>query len=174
MPDKRWSDYFNDLNISRYYNFGFRAAPDKYVPEFYAEEYGLGVDYDYVLDLGLSFKYESNKIMCTEVMHKFLPNFEVTDLNKDFLNALRDFANAKERHMHFSSLAIFLSLAKIPFYLYNIIRFQPLVDLLTFEKTNLMEPDLYWIYHRDSPVLDVRSLDDKNNIISIYNEIFFK
>jgi hypothetical protein len=167
-------DYVENLNVSRYYNFGFRTSPDKYVPEFYAEEYGLGVDEDFILNLDLQFKYNSNKLMCTEVMHKFLPHFEPTDLNKDFLRALQDFAYAKERHMHFSSLSIYLSLAKIPFYLYTVIRDQPFVDLLTFEKTNLMNPDDFWIYHRDSPVLDIRSVDENNNLVSIYDKIFFK
>ena len=88
--------------------------------------------------------------------------------------ALQDFAYAKERHMHFSSLAIYLSLAKIPFYLYTVIRDQPFVNLLTFEKTNLMDPDAFFIYHKDSPVLDVRSVDENNNLISIYYKIFFK
>ena len=54
------------------------------------------------------------------------------------------------------------------------IRDQPFVDLLTFEKTNLMNPDDFWIYHRDSPVLDVRSVDENNNLVSIYDKIFFK
>jgi hypothetical protein len=168
------NDYFNDLNLTKYYNFGFRSAPDKYVPEFYAEEYGLSVDYDFVLNLDLGFKYESNKLMCTEVMYKFLPHFEPTDLSKDFLCALKDFAYAKERHMHFSSLAIFLSLAKIPFYLYNIVRDQPFCDLLTFEKTHTIDVNNFWIFHRDSPVLDVRTLDENNNLISVYDKIFFK
>ena len=111
--------------------------------------------------------------MCTEVMHKFLPHFEPTDLNKDFLSALQDFAYAKERHMHFSSLAIYLSLAKIPFYLYNIVRDQPFCDLLTFEKTYTIDINNFSIFHRDSPVLDIRTLDENNNLISVYDKIFF-
>ena len=166
-------DYVKDLNISRYYNFGFRSVPDKYVSEFYAEEYGLGVDEGFILNLDLQFKYNSNKLMCTEVMHKFLPHFEPTDLNKDFLSALQDFAYAKERHMHFSSLAIYLSLAKIPFYLYNIVRDQPFCDLLTFEKTYTIDINNFSIFHRDSPVLDIRTLDENNNLISVYDKIFF-
>ena len=166
-------DYVKDLNISRYYNFGFRSVPDKYVSEFYAEEYGLGVDEEFILNLDLQFKYNSNKLMCTEVMHKFLPHFEPTDLNKDFLSALQDFAYAKERHMHFSSLAIYLSLAKIPFYLYNIVRDQPFCDLLTFEKTYTIDINNFSIFHRDSPVLDIRTLDENNNLISVYDKIFF-
>ena len=167
-------DYIPNLNISRYYNFGFKSKPDKNVTAFYAEEHGLGIDHDYVLNLGLDFKHNSDKLMCTEVMHKFLPNFEQTDLNKDFLNALKDFAYAKERHMHFSSLAVYLALAKIPFYLYTIVRIQPFVDTLEFNETGLIDNNQYWFYHRDSPVLDIRSLDGNNNLISIYNEIFFK
>jgi hypothetical protein len=166
--------YFPDLEFTRYYNFGFRGIPDKYVPYFYAEEYGLGVDEDFVLNLGLDFKYTSDKLMCTEIMHKYLPHFEQTDLKKDFLLALRDFAYAKERHMHFSSLAVYLGLARIPFYLYNIVRFQPIVDTLEFSKTNPINPEEFWIYYQNAPVLDVRSVDENDNLISIYNQIFFK
>ena len=51
-------DYIPNLNVSRYYNFGFRSQPDKDITEFYSEEYSLGVDKDYVLNLGLNFNYD--------------------------------------------------------------------------------------------------------------------
>jgi hypothetical protein len=167
------NDYIANLNISRYYNFGFRAVPDKYVPYFYAEEYGLGVDEDFVLNLGLDFRYNNDKIMCTEVMGRFFPNYEQTDLNKDFLSALQDFAYAKERHMHFSSLAVYLMLAKIPFHLYTIARDQPFVDQLTFDKINAINPSDFWVYYKDALALDIRALKN-NKIVSVYNQVFFK
>jgi hypothetical protein len=34
------------------YNIGFRYLPDKYVPDFYAEELGVGVDEDYRINVG--------------------------------------------------------------------------------------------------------------------------
>ena len=37
-----------------------------------------------------------------------------------------------------------------------------------------VDPDAFFIYHKDSPVLDVRSVDENNNLISIYDKIFFK
>ena len=40
------------------------------------------------------------------------------DFNSDILTNLQNLAYSKERHLHFSSLAVFLSLAKLPFYLY--------------------------------------------------------
>jgi hypothetical protein len=77
----------------------------------------------------------------------------------DFLTNLRDLANSKERHVHFSSLAVFLSLAKIPFYLYTIQRFQPFVDKLDYQHKISIESDRYWGYFKDAPVLDVRKLN---------------
>ncbi len=35
--------------LGEYFNLGFWSHPDKYCAEFFAEEHGLGVDYDYVL-----------------------------------------------------------------------------------------------------------------------------
>ena len=167
-------DYVENLNVSRYYNFGFRISPDKYVPEFYAEEYGLGVDEDFILNLDLQFKYNSTNFMCSELLTEYYPNYKQLDFTKDFLTNLRDLANAKERHMHFSSLAVFLTLAKIPFYLYTIQKFQPFVDRLDYNYKTEIENEKYWYYFKDAPVLDIRRLNDENKIVSIYNEIFFK
>ncbi len=167
-------DYVPDLKISRYYNFGFRGVPDKYVPYFYAEEHNLGVDLDFVLNLDIEFRHHSDKLMCTEVMHKYLPFYEPTDLNKDFLAALQDFAYAKERHMHFSSLAAYLGMARIPFYLYFIARKQPQVDSLSFNDVNIIDPKDYWIYYKNMPILDFRTLNESNQLISNYDQVLFK
>lgn len=166
-------DYIENLNITKYYNFGFRYSPDKFVPEFYAEEYGLGVDYEFILNLDLDFKYTNNKIKCSEVMGDFFPNFEQPDFSKDFLFNLREFAYAKERHLHSSSLVIFLSLAKIPFYLYMLNVHRPLVDLFEYGDHILLEPkSTFNIFFKNAPVLDVRTIED-GKIISVYDKIFF-
>jgi hypothetical protein len=168
------NDYFNDLNLTKYYNFGFRSAPDKYIPEFYAEEYSLGVDYDFVLNLGLDFKYSNNKIKCSEVMGDFFPNFDQPDFSKDFLFNLQELAYAKERHLHSSSLALFLGLAKIPFYLYMLNVHKPLVDIFKYDGHILLEPkQTFMLFFRELPVLDVRTIED-SKIISVYDKIFFK
>jgi hypothetical protein len=167
-------DYVKDLNITRYYNFGFRGQPDKFVTEYYAEEHGLGIDYDYILNLDLQFNYDRTDFMCSELLTEYYPNYKQLDFTKDFLTNLRDLANAKERHVHFSSLAVFLSLAKIPFYLYTIQRFQPFVDKLDYQYKTSIEPDTFWGYFKNAPVLDIRKLNEENKIVSIYNEIFFK
>lgn len=167
-------DYIENLDISKYYNIGFRSRPDKYIPEFYAEEHGLGVDYDFVLNLGLEFRYNAEQIMCSEVMGEFFPNFRQPDFNQDFLYNLREFAYAKERHLHFSSLAVYLTFAKIPFYLYNIVKIQPFVNLIAYDKYDIVPPTDFWLYYRDGNILDVRTLDGDNKITSIYNTIFFK
>lgn len=167
-------DYVEDLNVSRYYNFGFRSAPDKNVTEFYAEEYGLGIDHDFVLELDLPFAYDRTKLMCSEVLTEFYPNYTLPNFNEDFLTNLRELAFARERHLHFSSLAVFAGLAKIPFYLYLIQRWQPYVDLLTYERIITIQPDAFWHYYGNSSVLDIRAIDENNKIVSVYNQIFFK
>lgn len=167
-------DFIPDLNISRYHNFGFRSKPDKFVTEFYAEEHGLGIDKDFVLNLGLTFNSNSNKLMCSEVMAEFFPGFEQPDFTKDFLTNLQELAYAKERHLHFSSLAVFLSLAKIPFYLYTIAKYQPFVDLIEYSKYVTIEPSEFWLFYKTAPVLDVRSVTEDKKIISVYNEVYFK
>lgn len=167
-------DYIPNLNISRYYNFGFKSKPDKNVTAFYAEEHGLGIDHDYVLNLGLNFNYHSTDFMCSELLTDQYPNFKQLDFNSDFLTNLQTLAYSKERHLHFSSLAVYMSLARIPFYLYMIQRFQPYVNSLDYQyKVNIPNDD-YWLYFGDAPVLDVRTLNSENKLISVYNEIFFK
>jgi hypothetical protein len=167
-------DYVENLNVSRYYNFGFRGKTDKFVTEYYAEEYGLGVDYDYVLNLDAQFNYHRTDLMCSELLVEYFPNYKQPDFTKDFLTNLRDLANARERHLHFSSLAVFTTLAKIPFYLYTTQRFQPYVDRLDYQYKTAVNSEDYWLYFKDAPVLDVRALNQDNKIVSIYNEIFFK
>ena len=167
-------DYVPNLNISRYYNFGFRDRPDKDITEFYSEEYSLGVDKDYVLNLGLNFNYDNTKLMCSEMLTDFYPNYEQLDFNSDILTNLQNLAYSKERHLHFSSLAVFLSLAKIPFYLYMVQAFRPLVDVIDCSKRISIPNDDYWHYFNNAPVLDIRAINSDNKIVSVYNEIFFK
>jgi len=106
-------------------------------------------------------------------MGDFFPNFEQPDFNKDFLFNLQELAYAKERHLHSSSLAVYLSLAKIPFYLYTLNVHRPFVDLFTYGHHILLEPvETFNIFYKESPVLDVRTLED-GKIISVYDKIFF-
>lgn len=114
-------------------------------------------DKDFVLDLGLEFNTESYKIMCTYGMGAYFPSFECINSDNDYLVSLRELAYAKERHLHSSYFAAFLNQAKIPYYLYCG------DDVEHFEK-----------YYKNAPVLDVRGFDEKGNIISVYDKIFFK
>lgn len=168
------SDFIKDREFSKFYNFGFRSAPDKFITEFLAEEYDLGYDEDFVLDLGLGFNTDPGNIMCSEVMVNFLSGFEVPDFDKDFLSNLQDLVHAKERHLHFSSLAVFLSLARVPFHLYLINKFQPFVDQIEYNGHVHIDPKQYNTFFKNAPVLDVRIIDKNDKIKSIYNEIFLK
>lgn len=167
-------DYIKDLNITEYYNLGFRSNPDKNVTKFYAEEYGLGVDEDFILNLDLNFKYEFNDISCCEVIGDHIPCFTKIDFKKDFLTNLQNLAYSKERHLHFSSLAVFLGLAKIPFYLYMIQKKKNFVDITNYDGIVKIKHEDFWLYYSNAPVLDIRELTDDNKFVSIYDKIYFK
>jgi hypothetical protein len=107
-------------------------------------------------------------------MGDFFPNFDQPDFTKDFLYNLQELAYAKERHLHSSSLALFLGLAKIPFYLYMLNVHRPLVDIFKYDEHILLEPkQTFILFFRELPVLDVRTIED-SKIISVYDKIFFK
>lgn len=168
------NEYLPNLKLSKYYNFGFRSAPDKYITDFYAEEYGLGIDEDFILDIGLPFTYKNDRFMCSELLCDIFPSFELPNFDRDFLSNLQDLARAKERHLHFSSLAVFLSLAKVPFHLYILQKHQPFVDMLDNPGLIRLDPEKFWLYFKDAPILDVRELNLSYKIKSIYDKIFFK
>lgn len=168
------NDYIENLNCSKYYNIGFRSKPDKFIPEFYAEEHDLGVDYDFVLNLDLQFNMNSENIMCSEVTARLFPFYEQPDFSKDFLTNLQKLAYAKERHLHFSSLASWLSWAGVPFYLYTLVKWQPWVDVIEFDRYDSVSPDAFWMFYKNASVLDVLGLNDDNKIVSQYNRVFLR
>jgi hypothetical protein len=52
--------------VREYYNFGFRRTPRKFVPEYVAEEHGLGYDPDFILKLGPVFY--TDDVLCSDPM----------------------------------------------------------------------------------------------------------
>lgn len=115
----------NDFGIpcEVYYNLGFRDYPySTYVPKFYAEEYGLDYDRDFVLYLG---EVEAtDEILCAEPALLELgcvtdESAQILDIwNDNILLGARAMKAAKERHCFFSGMAVILDLANVPFYLW--------------------------------------------------------
>ena len=159
------SDFVFDLKFTEYYNFTSPVKHTKYITDFQASATNLGIDNDFVLNLGLEFKYDANLLSITPGLDEVYPNYTVIYDHVDMLSALREFAYSKERHVNFNDVASYLALAKIPFYLY------------LFKKESGFYIDEskenFWLRFKDAPILDVRSFDSKRNITSIYYTIYF-
>lgn len=159
------SEFITDINLSSYYNFIKSIKETKYITDFQADITNLGVDRDFVLNLDLGFRYGSDKLSITPGLTDVFPNYSIVYDNGDILTTLRELAYSKERHVNFNTIAIYLGLAKIPFYLY------------LFKKENGFyvdeTKDNFWLKLRDASILDVRAFGSNRNIISIYDKIYF-
>ena len=118
-----------------YVNFGFRNyknrrgprwlkndLPDKFITEYYADEWGLGWDKSFVLNLGDIGNIEAP--VSTEALN--IPAatnagfVEKIDLeNKNILQNLQRMARAERAHCHFSAVAAALYFARVAFTLYR-------------------------------------------------------
>jgi hypothetical protein len=113
--------------MGEYFNLGFRGYPDKFVPAFYAEEYGLRFDPDFTLNLGTE-AFESGlvdwsqKILrsCELAMQMHLPEVESIATQMDLLDLARKLATAKEFHTWYNGIAILCWLARIPAHVYRV------------------------------------------------------
>jgi len=98
-----------------FYNLGFRGYPNKFVTDYVAEEYGLGVDNDFTLNLG---EFTPNGgILRSEQPEVALavPEAEQIPIPADLLTVGRLLAGAKERHLWYSGPAAMMFLARIAF-----------------------------------------------------------
>jgi hypothetical protein len=94
-------------------NIGFRSHPDKFIPYFYAEEYGLGVDKDFVLELG---EVEpTDEVLCTEHLQQQLPHAKIFDCSQDVLTNARRMKSARERHCFHSGMGHIMYFANVYF-----------------------------------------------------------
>lgn len=86
-----------------YYNLGFRRHPRRFVPEYVAEEHGLGYDREFRLELG---DYAStDEILCSdEYMLTEVPQAKPLDLSAMVLENARRMAGAKESYVSQSGL----------------------------------------------------------------------
>ncbi len=98
--------------VGEYYNLGFRRHPKRYVPEYVAEEHGLGYDPDFRLSLGDYPRTEdvlcSDQYMLTEV-----PHATPLDLQDSILDNARRLAGARESYVSQSGLFHVLDFAGV-------------------------------------------------------------
>lgn len=101
-----------------YFNLGFRSYPNKFITAFCAEEYGLGWDADFTLELG---EVEpSGKILRTEQREvgEACPEAEPFPIPIDLLELGQRLKAARERHTWYSGPAALMYLARLPFHLH--------------------------------------------------------
>jgi len=104
------------------YNIGFRHYPNKYIPEFYAEEYGLGYDKDFTLRIWNEYTednstpFPTNEILRTSEwgMPKAVPHAKPMPTDNDLLDLARQLSAAKEVHTWMTGVSILAWLARIP------------------------------------------------------------
>ena len=114
------------------FNLGFRAYPDKYIPQYQAEEYGLGWDDNWVLNLGGSGDASlaaggppeggtpNLTDICTEHAN-FHRNWERIDTTRPILeNARRMAWGGRRAHCWYSGMAVILYYARVPFTLHRV------------------------------------------------------
>jgi hypothetical protein len=120
-----------------YYNLGFRAYPNKFLPAFYAEEHGFGYDPDFRLkiypddpremasltDRALTWREgKPTEILRTRegAMAKLVPGAEPLTPAMDLLELARRLAAAKEVHTWFCGIAVLCWFAGITATVYRV------------------------------------------------------
>lgn len=98
-------------------SLGFYRWPDKYIPAFYAEEHGMGVDYDFRLNYGEPNYYYQERIVKVDKFESprlgHVDAFELPSYNSMQLN-LQYAAGAKEIVTFTTGFSIMVTLARIP------------------------------------------------------------
>ena len=98
--------------VGEYYNLGLRRHPRKFVPEYVAEEHGLGWDEEFHFTLG---DYPlTDEILCSdEFMRADIPQAKALDHNLSLLDNARRMAGARGSHVSQSGLFHILDFAGV-------------------------------------------------------------
>ena len=100
------------IPVGEYYNLGFRRHPRRFVPEYVAEEHGLGYDPGFRLTLG-DFP-RTDEILCSDAhMQTEVPHATPLDLQAPVLENARRLAGAKESYVSQSGLFHILDFAGV-------------------------------------------------------------
>ena len=107
-----------------YYNFGFPRYPDKCLPAFYAEEYGLDYDRDFCLNYyipGTCLHPTEERLRTSEsAMARIRPDLEQLPTAIDLLDLTRRLASAQEIHSWFCGISVLCWFARIPCHVYRV------------------------------------------------------
>jgi hypothetical protein len=104
-----------------YYNFGFFSHPQEYMPNFYAKEYGFGVDNDFVINLGDEESYknkdeyavwlEASSYWNTKIK-KYAPKNSI-ELNSDFVHDAKLAKYASDIYCTMGGFAVLMDLCNV-------------------------------------------------------------
>lgn len=114
INNNAFTEEYKDYTI---YSLGFHRWPDKYIPEFYAEEYNLGVDYDFTLnygDIDYTYKDKDVKVDKYESPQIEFVDAELLDINNGIVKNLQYAAGAKSIITFTTGFSIMATLARIP------------------------------------------------------------
>lgn len=102
-------------------SLGFHKWPDKYVPELYAEEYGLGVDYDFRLNYGNpNYKYKEYIVKVDKFEDPHLIGFDGINLCSPSMHENLQYAAGAGKVVTFTTgFSIMAALARIPIELWS-------------------------------------------------------
>jgi hypothetical protein len=105
------------------YPLGFHRWPDKYLPELYAEEYGFGVDRDFVLEYGnKNLFYKDDKVKVDRYEKPMLDHFSDyirLPQSNSIIENLQYAAGANEILTFTTGFSIMATLARIPITIYG-------------------------------------------------------
>lgn len=98
--------------VGEYHNFGFRRHPRRFVPQYVAEELGIGYDPEFRLSLGA---YEcTNDVLCSDAhMLPEVPHATPIDFRVSLLDNARRLAGARESHVSQSGMFHILDWADV-------------------------------------------------------------
>lgn len=115
--------------MGEYYNLGFRGYPTKFLPAFYAEEYGLGYDPEFTLKTSYEYVDAIEDGVCRSselAMQMLFPEMSALPTGIDLLKLAGILKGRKEIHSWFCGLAVLCWLARIPAHVYRVQGHAPL------------------------------------------------
>lgn len=130
-----WNPNDHGVGCKKWYNLGFRHAPNKFVANFCAEEHGLEVDDDFYIDIPFDIElheryketigfadasaHRDDYGILEKIMLKSEVNYHKFDVNIPLIENLKIAKHCKYNVCAGSVIAILLAFSKIPFSVYT-------------------------------------------------------
>jgi hypothetical protein len=116
--DKLFNGYYDEIYCFGYSKEGYEHRKIEFFSEHFAQEHGLGVDYDFKLDYGPADpSFKDHAVKLDKMYAPLLQDMQAIELSEDthILRNLQLCAGAKEVITTRTGSAVALSLARIPF-----------------------------------------------------------